>query len=54
MFGSHMSDFAEISQELVACKGGVTVTDEETLLRECYRLLEDPDHLRTARSNAHA
>ena len=54
MFGNFMSDFEEISQELVACGGGVTVVNEETLLRECCRFLEDPAHLRFSGNAANA
>lgn len=52
MFGKYMSDFEEISQELVACGGGLIVANEDALLRECCRFLEDPDYLRHSGSAA--
>ena len=44
--GTFMSGFEEISEELVACGGGVTVADREALYQKCLRFLEDADHHR--------
>ena len=54
MFGVYMSDFEEISQALVACGGGVTVPDQNALLLECSRFLEDANHRRKCGNAAQA
>ncbi|MCB2214876.1 3-deoxy-D-manno-octulosonic acid transferase [Desulfofustis glycolicus] len=47
LFGPHMEDFAEISDELLACQAAFQVRDEKTLLTTLEQLIQSPDLRRT-------
>jgi 3-deoxy-D-manno-octulosonic-acid transferase len=52
LFGPHMEDFAEISDELLACQAAFQVRDEKTLLTTLEQLILVPDLRRTAGQRA--
>lgn len=43
LFGPHMEDFAEISDELLACQAAFQVRDKKTLLTTLEQLIRSPD-----------
>ena len=49
-----MTDFPDISRELLVSGGAVRVTDETALLRHCERLLNNPTLARQLGSKARA